>query len=349
MLRLRLRHAATALALALPLLAHAASAEEFTVTSWGGAYQDAQRKAFFEPYTKATGVKLNEDQWSGELAKVRGMVQSGSTSWDLVSTDPKTAELGCNDGLFERLDYSRIGDTADFAKGAELECAFGTDVYATILGYDPTKLKGEAPKSVADIFDTKKFPGKRGLQKVPADNLELALVADGVPYDKVYDVLKTKEGQDRAFKKLDTIKKDVVWWTAGAQPPQMLAAGEVVMTTAWNGRIADANKNGQHFTMVWPNQVQGFDMWVIPTGSKKIDAVYDFLKYYYQPKNLARITDYIAYAPTTNAALKMVSPDILPDLPTAPQNMKGAIVQDPEFWGDYGTELEARFNSWLAN
>ena len=79
--------------------------------------------------------------------------------------------------------------------------------------------------TIADLFDLQKFPGKRALQKDPFVNLEWALIADGVAIKDVYKVLGTPEGVDRAFKKLDTIKKDVVWWEAGAQPPQLLADG----------------------------------------------------------------------------------------------------------------------------
>ena len=75
------------------------------------------------------------------------------------------------------------------------------------------------------------------MRKSPKVTMEFALIADGVPVSKVYDVLGTEEGVARAFAKLDTIKDDVVWWEAGAQPPQLLADGEVVFTTAWNGRV----------------------------------------------------------------------------------------------------------------
>ena len=72
------------------------------------------------------------------------------------------------------------------------------------------------------------FPGKRGLKKEPNVNLEWALLADGVPPEKVYEVLGTPQGLERAFKKLDTIKGSIVWWQAGAQAPQLLADGEPI-------------------------------------------------------------------------------------------------------------------------
>ncbi len=158
-------------------------------------------------------------------------------------------------------------------------------------------------------------------------------MADGVPREQVYATLKTQAGVDRAFKKLDTIKKEVVWWEAGAQPPQLLASGEVVMTTSWNGRIYDAaKKDGKNFKIVWDGQVPDYDFWVIPKGAKNIEDSYK----------------YISYGPTNADAIPKIAPAVLADLPTAPQNAKTELVQDYYFWGDHGEELRKRFNTWLA-
>ncbi|MFX5756156.1 extracellular solute-binding protein, partial [Acinetobacter baumannii] len=113
----------------------------------------------------------------------------------------------------------------------------------------------DAPKGWADFFDTKKIPGKRALRQGPKTTLEIALMADGVAPKDVYKVLATDEGVDRAFKKLDTIKGDLVWWKAGAQPPQWLAAGDVVMSAAYNGRIAAAQTEGVKLAIVWPGSL----------------------------------------------------------------------------------------------
>ena len=43
-----------------------------------------------------------------------------------------------------------------------------------------------------------------------------------------------------------------------------------------------------------------------------------------------------------------ITPAVLADLPTAPENSKTELVQDYYFWGDHGEELRKRFNTWLA-
>ena len=154
----------------------------------------------------------------------------------------------------------------------------GLDVYGDVLAYNTDVIKSDPPTSVLAMFDTKRWPGKRGMQKVAANNLEWALEADGVPLDQVYKVLATPQGVDRAFAKLDTIKQDIVWWQAGAQPPQLLASHEVVMTTAWNGRIQNPiDHEHAPFKIVWDNQIIEYDMISIPKGSPHLDLAYKYL------------------------------------------------------------------------
>lgn len=337
--------AATALAFA----AETAAAADLTITSWGGAYSTSQRKAYYEPYMEKTGSKVTEEEWNGEIARIRAMVDANDVTWDVVDLDTPTAQQGCDEGIFEVIDYSKVGGKDAFIEGAAMECGVGTIVYSTIFAYDGDKLK-EGPTKLADFFDLEKFPGKRAMWKRPMANLEMALMAEGVPADQVYAVLSTPEGVDRAFKKLDSIKREVVWWEAGAQPPQLLAAGEVVMTTAWNGRIYDANKSeGRNFKIVWDGQVQDFDLWGIPKGAKNLDASYDFIAFASDPAVMANQSKYISYGPTVKAAIPHIAPDVLKDLPTAPENSTNKLVQDAEFWGDNGDQLNKRFNDWLAS
>ena len=189
----------------------AGRAEELTIMATGGAWQAALHDAWIEPFAKKMGIKFNEQEYLGDLGKIKAMVDTGDVPIDLVTVETSTVLQGCDAGVLERLDYSKIADRSKFLPGTALDCGVGIDVYGDVLAYDTTVLK-EAPTSVLDIFDTKKFPGKRAMRKAPAQNLEWALMADGVPISDVYKVLATPEGVDRAFKKLDTIKKDIVWW-----------------------------------------------------------------------------------------------------------------------------------------
>ena len=239
-------------ALALGLVcAGQAAAENLTAVSFGGANKQAQVKAFYQPWEAAGHGRIVAGEYNGEMAKVKAMVDTNSVSWNLVEVESPELARGCDEGLFEELDPGVVGNPDDFVEGAIQPCGVGFFVWSTVLAYNADKLKN-APSGWADFWDTEKFPGKRGLPKAPKRTLYLALIADGVAPDQIYETLSTPEGVDRAFKKLDTIKKDVVWWEAGAQPVQLLADGEVTMATGYNGRffdamVAEGNKAGVQF------------------------------------------------------------------------------------------------------
>lgn len=327
---------------------HSARAAELTVMASGGEWQTALRKAWFEPFAKNMNIQFNEQEYTGELGKIKAMVETGNVPIDLVTVETSTVLQGCDAGVLIRLDYSKVADRSRFLPGTALDCGVGIDVYGDVLAYDTTVLK-QPPTSVLDIFDPKKFPGKRSMRKAPAQNLEWALMADGVPIADVYKVLDTPAGVDRAFKKLDTIKKDIVWWDAGAQPPQLLASKEVVMTTAWNGRIQNAiDKDNRPFAIVWDNQIVEYDMIAIPKGAKNLDLAYKFLAYATEAEVSAQLGSHIPYGPVIADATPFVPKDVLSKLPTASDHMKAHLAADVEFWGDHGEDLVKRFNAWLA-
>jgi putative spermidine/putrescine transport system substrate-binding protein len=177
--------------------------------------------------------------------------------------------------------------------------------------------------------------------------LEIALLADGVEPDKIYDVLGTKEGQDRAFAKLDQLKPDIQWWETGAQPMEWLASGEIVMTSAYNGRVIAANRQGRHFQMSWANQLYAMDFWAVPKGDKTREA-FDFVAFATSAEPQKQFAETIVYGVTNKSAMNLVSADIKPQLPTAEENMAGAVAISTPFWVDHEEELQQRFNSWVA-
>ncbi|MGY3287147.1 putative spermidine/putrescine transport system substrate-binding protein [Bradyrhizobium sp. LM3.6] len=252
-------------------------------------------------------------------------------------------------GDIEEIDWTKLGlDRSKFLGADKFDCGVPSHISATVVAYDRDKLPN-GPKTIADLFDTKRFPGKRGLYKSPDGLLEWALVADGVPVKEVYKVLRTPEGVDRAFRKLDTIKQDVIWWTSGSQPPQLLADGQVVMTAAWSGRIYDAIKNsGKHFEMMWDAATTSANAWVIPKGTPRREEAYKFIAFAASARAQADQTRYIAYAPSNTDAMALVDPAIMPYLPTAPDNLAKAIMPDPIFRVERGDELRQRFSAWLA-
>jgi putative spermidine/putrescine transport system substrate-binding protein len=341
------------LAVALPvafsaaLFAGVAQAAELTVVNFGGANSNAQKFAYVEPFQKTSGNKVTVVEYNGEMAKIKAMVETKNVSWDLVEVESGEVGRACEEGLLEKLDVSKLGKKGDFIPAAIHECGLGAFVWSTVLGYNADKMK-VAPKSWADFWDTKKFPGKRGLRKGARYNVEFALMADGVPTKDVYKVLSTKAGVDRAFKKLDELKGNIQWWEAGAQPPQFLVAGDVAMSTVYNGRIDAAQREGKNLAITWTGAIYDLDYWVIPKGAKNKDQAEKFIAFASTPEAQYNYASKIAYGPVNNNAFKRMDYKMLSQLPTSTANIKDSVQANLQFWADHGEELEQRFAAWAA-
>ncbi len=333
-----------------------------TVVSWGGAYARAVTKAHYEPFETTTGLTLAREDYNGGLAEIRTQVDTGNVHWDLVDLEMFDATRGCDEGLLELIPDDLLGPGADGSPAAEdfwpetvTDCGVGTVFYSTVIAYHPDRFAGEAPAVIGDFFDLERFPGRRGMRRSPLVNLEFALMADGVATDEVYAVLDTDEGIDRAFRKLETIRDQVVWWEAGAQPPQMLADAEVVMSTAYNGRIFNAQVlENQPFVIVWDGQVLDIGQTGIVAGTPNLESALEFLRFSSTAESMARLTGEIAYSPTRRSALPLVTTHretgvpMLPHLPTSPQNIGRVLTSDTLWWTDNLDEVNERFSAWLA-
>lgn len=334
---------AVGLGMAMP-----ASARDLTVVSWGGNYQDAQREIYFKPFAEKSGKPLLDEAWDGGIGVLQAKVKAGNPNWDAVQVEVEELALGCADGLYEKIDWDKVGSKDKFIPAAVNECGVGAIVWSTAIAYDSDKI-ADGPKSWADFWDVQKFPGKRSLRKGPKYTLEFALMADGVAPAEVYKVLATPEGVDRAFKKLDELKANIVWWESGAQPLQLLASGEVAMASAYNGRITGINRTeNRHFKVVWPGSIYAVDSWVVLKDAENKDAAMDFIAFASKPENQAKLPEYVAYGlPNTDAAA-MVPDNLKAELPTDPANMEQSLSLDVDFWIDNSEALTQRFNAWLA-
>lgn len=340
-------------------------ANELTLVSWGGAYQDSQNKAYVEPYLAANpGVKIVWDESSAEaVAKLRAMNEAGNVTWDLVDVVASDSMRLCDEGLAEELDHDEVlaeapdgtSATEDFGDLIVSDCFVPQIVYSTTFGYRTDLI--DQPDSVCAIFDTEKYPGKRSLQKRPIDNMEWALYCDGVAKDEIYDVLGTDEGVNRALAKLDTIKDQVVWWSAGAETPQLLADGEVVMGSTFNGRLFSAiAEQDQPIGMLWDMQSFDLDGWIVPAGlpEDRKARVMDFLKFATDTQRLADQAAYISYGPARASSAPLVGKhaelgiEMAPHMPTDPANAGNVHTYDYEWWADNRDDLDAKFQAWLA-
>ena len=339
------------------------AATDLVVVSWGGAYSSSQQNAYHAPYMKMNaGINIINDDSSNEaVAKLRAMNEVGNMTWDLVDVVAADAIRLCDEGLAMAFDPDELlvpapdGTPAseDFGDLLVSECFIPQIVYSTTFGYRTDMVKSK-PTSVCDVFDLKKFPGKRSLEKNPINNVEWALICDGVDPGEVYDMLATDEGVDRALKKLGTIKDQVIWWTKGAQTPQLLADGEVVMGSTYNGRLFSViEEEKQPIAMLWDWQVFDLDGWIIPKGTKNLDEVKKFVRWATDTQRLADQAKYISYGPARKSSAPLVGKhatlgiDMAPHMPTDPKNAKTTLLYNYEFWADYRDDIDAKFQAWL--
>ena len=353
-----------ATAMSLGTAGTAAAATDLVFVSWGGAYTASQQKAYHEPYMKLNpGVYIvNDDSGGNALAKLRAMVEANNVTWDLIDMVGADAMSACDEGMVEEIDHDKAlapapdGTPAskDFGNLIISPCFIPQIVYSTTFGYRTDLVGKTPPTTINDVFDLKKYPGKRSLEKRAHNNLEWALLADGVPADQIYKVLDTDKGVARAFKKLDTIKKNVIWWEKGAQTPQLLADGEVVMGSTYNGRLFSViAEEKQPIAMMWDWQVFDMDGWVVPKGSPHKKMVMDYLKFATDTQRLADQAKYISYGPARASSAPMVGKhatlgiDMAPHMPTNPANAKHTLLNNYNFWADHSDDLNQKFAAWL--
>ena len=347
-------------------VAGVAQAQDMVVVSWGGAYTASQQNAYHEPFmAMKDGVNIiNDDSANDAVAKLRAMQEANNVTWDLVDMVASDAILSCDEGLVQEINHDEDLAAApdgtpaseDFGDLIVSPCFIPQIVYSTTFGYRTDMVGDTPPTTIADVFDLDKYPGKRSLEKKAINNLEWALLADGVAADEVYDMLSTDEGVARAFAKLDTIKDQVVWWEKGAQTPQLLADGEVVMGSTYNGRLFSViEEEKQPVAMMWDWQVFDLDGWVVPVGSPNEELVMEYLKFATDTQRLADQAKFISYGPARASSAPLVGKhatlgiDMAPHMPTNPENAKNTLLYNYEFWADNVDDLNERFTAWLNN
>ena len=311
----------------LAFLFQTASAEPITVVSWGGSYGKAQDRALFTDASNHSGIAINRES-GASMTKTCLQVQSGSVTWDLVVSGSGGAAAAAADGCLEKIDYSVV-DVSDFYPGLYTDYCVGSDVFATVMAWNTDKY-GEpgspgAPSSWADFWDVKKFPGTRAYRANNVDGaLEPALMADGVPPEKVYEVLATPEGKRRAINKIRELKPHIaVFWGSGAQQAQLMKDAEVDMSTGWNGRFDNAKKDGAKVGYTFNQALLDYDCFAMPKGAPNKEVAMRFLAEVSKPQYQANLPFYITYGPTNRKAYEMTKApkELIESLPSHPKNV----------------------------
>jgi putative spermidine/putrescine transport system substrate-binding protein len=316
--------------------------QELVVVSWGGSFQEAQRKALFEPFVKEFGIKLIEDSPSDQ-AKIRAMVKTNNVTWDVVDLGSYYPDNLGSLGYLEPIDYT-IVDNTDLLPKFAAKYHVGTITYSDILAYRTDVFpEGKAPTSTADFWDVKKFPGRRSMYALPLSNYTFAMVALGYKPNEVYPL--TDEKIDQIYKKMDEVKEHVtVWWKAGAQPAQLLVDKEVVMASAWNGRIEKVIREGAPIKIIWSGGALQGDSWCIPKGAPNKELAQLFIAWQALPEVNWRTSKYISYGPINKKSFDKVDPLYKGALPSDFVDVQ--VPTDFAWWSQYYSRELERWNEW---
>jgi putative spermidine/putrescine transport system substrate-binding protein len=320
-------------------IAGPAFAEDMVFTSWGGTTQDAQKASWADGFTETTKIAVIQDGPT-DYGKIKAMVEAGATNWDVVDVEGDYAVQAGKAGLLEKLDFSVI-DKSKLDPRFVTDYSVGSFYYSFVIGCNKDAVAA-CPKTWADLFDTAKFPGKRAFYKWSAPGvIEAALLADGVPADKLYPL-----DLDRAFKKLDTIKADIIWWSGGAQSQQLLASSEAPFGSFWNGRLTALAETGVNVETSWAQNITAADALVVPKGAKNKDAAMKFIAYATNPDSQAKLATATGYAPTNLDSDTLMDEKIRLSLPD--MQAESQVNADMNYWAANRDAIGERWYAWQA-
>ncbi len=318
------------------------SGRELVVVDWGGSNTDARIQANFSAFEEAYDCKITVVTPS-DYTKLQQMVDTNTVEWDVMNCDAYWGVLAGNNGYLEAIDYSVV--TANLNPETTSEYVCSAELYSSCIAWNTNKYdETTAPQSWADFWDTENYPGKRAMWQYPVTVLEAALLADGVSADELYPL-----DLDRAFAKLDEIKDDIVWWTAGAQPSQMLSTGEADLALAWSGRIANAADEGSPVDFSYNEAVIISAGWVIPKGAPHLELAQEFLAFMSEPDMMLAFSELIPYGASNLDAVDMMSDELKESLGQTEEQLANEIYLDSDYWAENLTEVEERFNAWLVS
>lgn len=314
--------------------------EEITIVTFGGANTERYKAVWYEPFSRSTGIKVNSVA-PVEYAKIKAQVESRNILWDVAYTDTFFALANCGK-LFERINLAPLRAAGIPNRYLRNKCSLPFPITAMILVYDTTKVGPNPPKNWADFFNLKKYPGKRGMWNfVQNGSVEAALLASGVQPNKLYP-LDTK----RAFRKLDTIKHEILWTQTVGQLADQLVNGQVVMSLIFASRAGTAAERGAKIAPVYRRQIITWDSWSILKGSPNKQAAERFLRFGAQARNQATYIN-LAYNGATNSKVR-------PNLnalqqvfaPTNPRVKATAVDLNQRYWALNFGRLNREFVAW---
>ena len=343
-----LLRAAAASALAAPLIwtRNATAAQQLVVRTPGGAFDEVKKRTVYDPFRAATGIEIVPV--ASTAAKLLAMFKAGQADIDVIDTGDDVLLQLEQAGALEPMPYKDFTYTNpdDIDPDVRRKYQVGCFVYAFVLGFNTTVYPvGKEPRSWAEFWDTKAFPGTRTLADIAsgAPNLEIALIADGVPMDKVYPI-----DIERAFKSMSRIKPAVPkFWDTGALSAQMLADKEAAMGVIWSTRVQVAADGGARLAAQWnQNQVLA-QAYGLTKGTRNFAAGVKFIDYSLSPEVQARWLGAYKAVPVNQKAYPQTAAQLLDPGAKLPWTKSKGFRNDIAWWAENRAKVSDYWSKWV--
>ncbi len=339
------------LALLLPLFAAIPSPAQsgtMVVATWGGAYSDAFREAFADPFSEETGVEVQiVDAPGGYNAMLEAQAAANNVTWDLIDIGEEDAVALVDAGLLQPLPDDLKADLIE-AVGEENVTDYGISFasYGSVIACNAAAADA-CPATPAEFWDTENFPGRRAMYGDGwTDALVYALLADGVAREELFPL-----DVDRAFAKLDEIKPHInVWWTTGDQSQQIFRDEEVVMGILWDGRASGLREQDVDIQLSFDGSPISRDLLVVPADAPNAEAAFELLRWYATHPDAGAIwIEAMGYGVANPESYGGVAPEVTADMGGAPENMAQGVILDVEWSRENRDEVLPRWTEWLAS
>lgn len=330
--------------MSLPRVGVSGTGERVVLTDSGGSTETAYAKAFYKPFERETGIQVVfAPRPNLALGQLKSMVKANHVEWDLTYLTDYLAVAAAKDGLLDRIDYSKIDPKRlqEMLPGTVTPYMVGGELFGTVQAYSTQKWPaGKGPRNWADFWDVKRFPGRRSMAGFSYGPIEPALLADGVPKDKLYPL-----DLPRAFKKLDEIRPHVnVWSTSSAQQYQLLVNDEVDLIQGFANRIESAIANGAPYAVQWQDGSVNHEGWVLPKGAGNRATALRLINFMLDARRQAESVT--GSGPTNKLSSAFMPENVARSVPTHPDNLAKLYRPDAAWLAENQQELQARWTRW---
>jgi putative spermidine/putrescine transport system substrate-binding protein len=293
-------------------------------------------------------VQVNYSSPQADFARIKAMNEAGAMEFDLLELGGQgDVTFLSKQGFLQKLDLKALGiDGLPKEYVSDYGVTYGPSGSTLIWNTTIWPEDGKHPTTVLDLFNVEDFPGKRCiLGAAPYTNgiLEYALMADGVPPDQVYPI-----DMERALKKLDTIRDDLVFWNSGAESVQFVLDGQCDLGTTWSGRPALRKRQDPDapIAMTWKDAMVGGGWFAIPAGAKNAKAAEALIKLAMQPESQAKLCNIIAYCLPIPGVKELIDAEMRPWVPIDDNIAQTALAENGDYYAEHLPELTERWNAW---